>query len=218
MQSLPIFYYVYIITNKLSNKKYVGSRMCYENKIELDNYMGSSKYLNADYKKYGIENFCKEIIDLSYKNKDEMLNGETFYILKFNTLEPYGYNRFLPNDKIGFHTGGLEVSEKTRKKLSISLKGKKRKKLSIEHCKKLHDSMLGKNKDKTFSEEIKQKMRKPKTEVTKIKMRKPKSEDTKIKMRKPKTLEHRQNLINSHLGKKRGKYKKAVKILTAFYL
>ena len=76
------FYYVYLITNTILNKKYVGSHLCYKDDPNNDDYWGSSKYLNEDYRIYGKENFKKEILQLDYTNKNEMLNGETLYILK----------------------------------------------------------------------------------------------------------------------------------------
>lgn len=103
------FYYVYIITNMISNKQYVGSRKCYKNKIEDDYYWGSSKYLSADINNYGICNFKKEILKENCKDKIDMLNTETEYILKYNTLSPNGYNRFLPNNKYGFYSNGQSL-------------------------------------------------------------------------------------------------------------
>lgn len=154
------FYYVYVITNLILNKQYVGSKICYKDDIN-DNYMGSSKYLNEDYKRYGKENFKKEILEKNYKNIKDMLQGETEYILKYHTLFPNGYNRFLPNKRYGFHTNGIKhteetkqkmrkphkkLSEETKQKMSNSHKGKK---LSFESIKKRIDKIKGKKRNKT---------------------------------------------------------------------
>lgn len=134
------FYYVYLITNLVLNKQYVGSRMCYKNNIEEDNYMGSSKYLHADYEIFGIENFTKQIINFDCVNKIDMLDCETKNILKYNTLAPIGYNKFLPNQRKGFHMGGCKPwntgkkgtyhlppeTEEHKQKISKANKGKKR--------------------------------------------------------------------------------------------
>jgi group I intron endonuclease len=116
-------YYIYIITNKILNKKYIGSRICHNKTPEEDPYMGSSEYLNMDYNIYGIENFSKTIIKDNYSNIKDMLDDETKFILEFNTLEPNGYNRYLPNKYIGFHTGGYKLKENHKEKISQALKG-----------------------------------------------------------------------------------------------
>ena len=133
MKKEPNFYYVYLITNlALNNKQYVGSRMCYAPTPNEDIYWGSSKYLNEDYEIYGKDKFIKEIITTKYTNVKDMLDGETEYILKYNTLAPNGYNRFLPNRKNGFHGGGnigywkgKKQSEETIEKRRQKLIGKK---------------------------------------------------------------------------------------------
>ena len=114
-------FYVYLITNISSNKKYVGSRMTYKGKPEEDTYMGSSKYLNEDYKKYGYENFSKKILGF-YSNKKDLLKAETKYILEFDTLNPRGYNKNLPTDFLKFHRGGCPLSEQAKEKISKGLK------------------------------------------------------------------------------------------------
>ena len=80
-QDIPIesIGFVYLITNNLTNKKYVGKKLLQNKKkrkplkgrvnarrymVESDwkNYCGSSKELLEDIKKYGKENFSFEII------------------------------------------------------------------------------------------------------------------------------------------------------------
>ncbi|MFA5154118.1 MAG: hypothetical protein WC554_16330, partial [Clostridia bacterium] len=114
------FYYVYIITNNVLNKQYVGSRICYKEKINDDNYWGSSKYLDADYLIYGKNNFTKEILKDDYQNVDDMLIGESENMHKYNTFEPFGYNRYDPIKRKGFHTGGCCLTDITKEKLSKS--------------------------------------------------------------------------------------------------
>jgi len=104
----PSFYYVYIITNNTIQKQYVGSKICYAQDPNNDRYLGTSKYLDKDYIIYGKENFTKKILEY-YDNVSDMLDGETFYIMQYNTLHPNGYNRFLPNKRKGFYRAGLST-------------------------------------------------------------------------------------------------------------
>jgi NUMOD3 motif len=121
----PSFYYVYIITNNITGKQYVGSRICYKENMNADKYMGSSKYLKKDYEIYGITNFTKKIIKDDYENASDMLDGETYYILKHNTLFPYGYNRFLPNKNKGFYRNGYSTYDTWVEKYGKEIADKK---------------------------------------------------------------------------------------------
>lgn len=63
---------VYKITNLLNNKIYIG---VHETFNINDSYMGSGKILNYSYKKYGKENFKKEILHI-FDSKKQMLDKE----------------------------------------------------------------------------------------------------------------------------------------------
>lgn len=51
-------YYIYITTNLLNGKKYIGKRHCLC-EISNDNYLGSGKVLKNAIRKYGKNNFAK---------------------------------------------------------------------------------------------------------------------------------------------------------------
>jgi len=69
-----MYYYVYQITNLLNNKIYVGK---HKSSIHPDDngYYGSGKQIKAAIKKYGIENFKKEVLHYC-SSMDEMANKE----------------------------------------------------------------------------------------------------------------------------------------------
>jgi len=56
-----MYYYVYQITNLLNNKIYVGKHKSAKHPSE-NGYYGSGKQITAAIKKYGIENFKKEVL------------------------------------------------------------------------------------------------------------------------------------------------------------
>ena len=95
-----MFYTVYKITNQIDGKIYIGSHMT--DQLD-DNYMGSGKYLIRAQKKYGIENFKKEILfvfetaDEMYAKEAEIVNEdflatENTYNLKIGGFGGWDYN------------------------------------------------------------------------------------------------------------------------------
>lgn len=80
--------YIYKTTNLTTGKIYVGQHTT--NK-ENDKYLGSGIYFKKVVKKYGKENFVKEIIEYCDTQK-ELNEREIFWINKLNTINPNGYN------------------------------------------------------------------------------------------------------------------------------
>jgi phage anti-repressor protein len=78
---------VYKITNLINGKIYIGKTINHHT-----GYMGSGTLIIKAIKKYGIHNFKKEML-ITYTNDDTMLKKyETYFIRKYNTLYPNGYN------------------------------------------------------------------------------------------------------------------------------
>lgn len=82
------FGYIYLITDTLHNKQYVGQHRGYI----LDNgYYGSGKLILKIIKKYGTKIFTRQIIDYA-SSQEELSDKEIYYINKYQTLYPNGYN------------------------------------------------------------------------------------------------------------------------------
>lgn len=78
--------FIYITTNLINGKKYIGSHKGSSG----DNYLGSGKILKYAIKKYGRENFKRKIL-IECDSKNNLILEEK-YIMEFNTLYPDGYN------------------------------------------------------------------------------------------------------------------------------
>jgi hypothetical protein len=119
--------YYYLVTNLLDpRRQYVGSRLVDGNHPFQDKYMGSSIYLKEDIKKYGLKNFQKEILKQEvWINNETLVNHESEFILKYDTLNPHGYNRYLPNRYPGFSMAGTHLSDEQKQRLREVNLGKK---------------------------------------------------------------------------------------------
>ena len=153
-------YYIYRITNLINGKTYIGQ---HKYKKLDDNYMGSGVYLAQAKKKYGIENFKKEILYSRIQYRETADDMERFAIAKERAIGKAEYNiasggnggswkgrqsgmkgKHLSEEsrkKISKANKGHSVSEKTRKKIALANTGKHpteetRKKLSETHKKK----------------------------------------------------------------------------------
>lgn len=74
-------YYIYLTTNKINGKKYIGQHHGELN----DSYFGSGIVISKAIKEYGKENFEKEILEITTQDKiDEV---EKYYIDLYNAVE-----------------------------------------------------------------------------------------------------------------------------------
>jgi predicted DNA-binding protein YlxM (UPF0122 family) len=69
---------IYITTNKINGKKYIGKE-----KYSNPNYLGSGKHIQRAIKKYGKDNFTKEILEECTDEKD-MNEREKYWINYYN--------------------------------------------------------------------------------------------------------------------------------------
>lgn len=138
--------YVYLITNKVNGKRYVGQsqqldieqRWKSHRKVNNPN-VGS--YLKAAYKKYGIDNFKFQIICICFDEDCDKYEDE--YIKKFNTLCPNGYN---------LKTGGNSVKYTEESKQLMSIRQKEI--MTNERRKKISDRFKGKQLSEQHTQQL----------------------------------------------------------------
>ena len=182
--------FIYKTTNLINGKIYVGQHST--NKFN-DGYLGSGTRFNNSIKKYGKENFIREILEFC-NSIEELDKKEEFWIKELDSKNrDIGYN--ITNG--GKTVTGMIHSEESKRKISLSGKGKHKGELN---------HMYGKTGDKnyfygkTHTEEVKLKI----SSVQKGKKRteeQKKQQSLKLKGR-PLSEEHKNNLKKSS---KRGK-------------
>lgn len=88
---VKIYGFIYLTTNLVNGKKYIGQHIISNTKRD-ETYLGSGTYLIKAIKKYGKENFKREIIDTAV-SKDELdfLEAWHIYIRKADKSKDY-YN------------------------------------------------------------------------------------------------------------------------------
>lgn len=146
---------VYVHTNKINGKKYVGMT-CQKPEVRWGKngigYQKQSYFWNA-IQKYGWDGFDHEVLfkDIEYDRACEI---EKELIKKYNTTDrECGYNRAIGGDVNCGYT--FNMSEETKAKMSKSKKGVK---FTEEHKRKIGES----NKGRIMSDESRQKISKAK--------------------------------------------------------
>lgn len=131
---------IYMLRNKVNDKKYIGQTLDVEKRIE-GHYKDLSKnkhnkYLQEDFNKYGIDNFefivLERITDKTItKNELSILlhHRENYYMDKFKTRIPvygseYGYNANYAH-KLNLDSINIEESEKNIEVLNLDIDFKK---------------------------------------------------------------------------------------------
>jgi group I intron endonuclease len=140
---------IYKITNKINGKVYIGK----DERCKKD-YYGSGKNIKAAIKKYGVENFEKQIIEDNITDKHILQEREKYWIREYGSINPeVGYNISEGGN------GGDTISRNPDKsaiikKISETLKGRM---FSQEHKDNLKKNHNSKNPEtvKKISEKLK---------------------------------------------------------------
>lgn len=128
---------VYRLTNIVTGKKYIGKTIQYTIRMKYHATKYSKcHYLRNSIKKYGWNNFRKDIIIKNVPEED-LNNIEKSYIEIENTIAPNGYNL----TKGGEGCSGLVHTNEVKQRLSIINTGERHpqfgKKRAIDTCKKI---------------------------------------------------------------------------------
>ena len=112
---------IYLRTNLINGKQYVGQASDFKRR-EYDwsnlNAPYAGDYINKAREKYGLESWSVEILK-ECDSSEELNHWEMYFIEKFNTKRPFGYNL---NDG-GKGQSGFHHSEESKTKISNSKKG-----------------------------------------------------------------------------------------------
>jgi group I intron endonuclease len=121
-------WYIYLITNMVNGSLYVGKGRDVSNRWSKhksiarggkEKYPNHFRYFHAAIAKYGIDNFRLSILN-SYNIEQDALNSEKSYIAQFRAD---GYILYNLTDG-GEGTSGIRVSNETKQKRSLAMKGK----------------------------------------------------------------------------------------------
>jgi hypothetical protein len=109
---MKTYYLIYKITNIKTNKFYIGAHRTTD--ID-DKYMGSGVYLKRAQKKYGIENFKKEILCV-FDNEHDMFNKEAELV----NLHENSYN-LMNGGQGGWTYARSKITSDSYKKISATM-------------------------------------------------------------------------------------------------
>lgn len=116
--------FIYITTNNINGKKYIGQKK-YDKNEKWKSYLGSGIAFQKAIEKYGIENFSKKIIE-ECESKDELNAKEKYWINYYNAVNSRDYYNIASGGDGGNVTAGYTDEEKKElsKKLSRIRKGR----------------------------------------------------------------------------------------------
>lgn len=123
MNDRKSFGYIYLITNKINGKTYIGQRRSHIDK-SWNQYYGSGKTIKHAISKYGKENFTKELLKKCYSLK-ELNEQERIFIRKYRELGKAEYNLTEGNPTVDNPWVNLTAEEKQAIRDKESLRRKK---------------------------------------------------------------------------------------------
>lgn len=114
--------FIYLTTNLINGKIYIGQREFLNNKNGNANYLGSGTYFKRALQKYGKENFRRKILRVCF-SQHELSVWEHVYIKKYHSQDPkIGYN--IADGDVNTSEYNPSKSLEVRKKISQTLRRK----------------------------------------------------------------------------------------------
>lgn len=113
--SLNVYGFIYITTNLINGKKYIGKRVIGDNST-WESYLGSGIMLSKAIEKYGKENFSRDVVAIT-DNDEELCFLEKEFIKSHNAVESKNYYNLAYGGKGGTTRKGAKNSEETRRKI-----------------------------------------------------------------------------------------------------
>jgi len=121
---------IYKITNLINGKIYIGKENTYDS-----DYLGSGLIINRAIKKYGRENFKKDVIDTA-DTLEDLNEKEIYWIKEYDSINnKIGYNIMIGGDG-GDNFTNHPNKEEIRKKFSLRSTGSKNPMFGKKHSKK----------------------------------------------------------------------------------
>ena len=160
------FNFVYLTTNLINGKQYIGDHSTNNFQGKTKYYLGSGLYLQNAIKKYGRKNFKRKILEF-FPSKQEAFDTQKKWIEKFDTLSPRGYNLspvgglgtsgcFSQETLLKISPLGRHHSEETKQQMSKTRKGKDNGRQGTHHSEdskqQIGRSLKGKRKGTNLSE------------------------------------------------------------------
>lgn len=195
-------HFIYLTTNLITNEKYIGK---HHGKID-DGYLGSGTILQRAIKKYGKENFKREILYVSKDSQENNLKEKEF-IKKYNAVEDKTFYNISEGGDGGdiFHCLPIEQQEKLRQSQRERMLGEKNPSFGI-HLSEETKEKIRQNRDTSYMQ----------TKEYKKNMSKATSGEKNGMYGKKHTEESKQKMSESKKGKKLGKENGNAKGISAY--
>jgi group I intron endonuclease len=189
--------YVYLVTNLVNGKKYVGYTTRTIAKRWKEHLTlaarGSLLYFHCALRKYGLDNFRVELLETVVGTQVEIQAAEVRYIASQGSLAPDGYNLTVGGE------GTHDFSVNARERVAAAQRGRPR---SEELRRKVSLALKGRPKPEGFGEKLsKAQIGKPRP----WQRGRPRSEETRQRIAasrtgQPMPASVRQKLLDSHKG------------------